>query len=360
MHQRISCARLGEHEHDARGNSQHGHTQRQRSGPSPRPTLLQHDDRSDRRGTQARRSHEIRTRTRHTLTNGQQEEPGEHPAHRQQQQIGCEQPTPTNRVGEGSPVQRTDCEGEAGSGGPDTHRCALLGLGEHQADQGQLRRQHQTRGHALEGPAGHQNLGPWGGCDRGGTHREQTQADSEHPATSEYVAELSASRDRGGSGQQVGVHRPCDSGGAHLEVLGDDADGGVDPRGVETDYQQAPTEGYEDPPGAHRGRLRKGTLAARFIHRHHTPPVANPPQSGGGDEPARRITLRNHFSSRQRRSGQPPASAVSGQRSAEHHLLEEGPALHGLLDAVEVDAQLQVGVEVVVHRVFEHSEHGMS
>ena len=73
----------------------------------------------------------------------------------------------------------------------------------------------------------------------GGAGGEDREADDEHPATTESVAERGAGEQQDGEGQRVGVDHPLELGQAGAEVAPDDRQRGRHDEVVERDHEEA-------------------------------------------------------------------------------------------------------------------------
>ena len=87
-------------------------------------------------------------------------------------------------------------------------------------------------------------------ADEGARRGERHDAEEEHLAAAEDVAEAPAGDEQHGEGQRVGVDRPLEAGDRRAEVLLDRRQRDVHDRVVEHDHEQREAHGAERPPAA--------------------------------------------------------------------------------------------------------------
>ena len=173
-----------------------------------------------------------------------------------------EGPAPVH-LGEGATEDEADRGAGAGHGGVDAHGAvALLAGGEGRGDQGERGRGGDRGADALQDArADHHRLVLGEPAEQRGD-REHGDADDEHPAAAEDVAEPAAEQQQAAEGERVGVHHPRQAAPAEAEVGLDVGQRDVHDGAVEHDHQLGAAddgEGEAEPAGSRRCRLgRRG------------------------------------------------------------------------------------------------------
>ena len=105
---------------------------------------------------------------------------------------------------------------------------------------------------ALEGAGGDQRAGRGRECSSGGGGGEDGEADEEHPAAAEAVAERGAGEQQDGVRERVRVDRPLERLDRRAEILADRRQRVGDDQVVEDDHEEGDRDDREGPSGRER------------------------------------------------------------------------------------------------------------
>jgi hypothetical protein len=160
-----------------------------------------------------------------------------------------EDPLPGDAVDDGAADHRPERDAEAGHAGPRADREPATVDGDGVREQRQRERRDDGGADALHGPRRDQRARRGSECRRGRRQREDAEAEDEHAATAEAIAERGAGEQEHRVGQGVGVDRPLQRLDRGAEVGANGRQGGGDDEVVEHDHEERDRHDREGPAG---------------------------------------------------------------------------------------------------------------
>ena len=170
-------------------------------------------------------------------------------------EVEPEHPLPGEALSDEAADEGADGDGDAGDRTPDTDDLAAP-LGRCSGgDDGEGERHAYAAGRALHRARSHQDAERRGERTQSRGDGEQGDADREHPASPEAVAQHRPSQDRDGECESVGVHDPGEVIDACTEVVADVGEHSGHHEGVKADHERGERAGQQ---GCDAGRLGRG------------------------------------------------------------------------------------------------------
>ena len=163
---------------------------------------------------------------------------GEHDRDDADGDVEPEDPVPRDAVDDRAADQRAGRDGDAGDAGPDAERHAALAFGERRGQQRQRQRRDDRAADALDGAGRDQRVGGRGQRGRRGGGGEQPEAEPEHAAAAEPVAERRPGQEQHRERQRVRVHEPLQVVDRGAQVAPDARQGGRHDEVVEHRHEQ--------------------------------------------------------------------------------------------------------------------------
>ena len=181
----------------------------------------------------------------------------EHPREREHREpdrdVEPEDPLPGDPVDDGAADERARRDGKTGDPGPGAERDAALLGRECGREERQRQRSHDGAADPLDGARCDQRLHRGRERRCGGRSGEQAEAEDEHPAAAEAVAQRGAGQQEDGERERVRVHRPLELLDRRAEVGADHRQRRRDDEVVEHDHEQRDRGDRERPGGLRLG-----------------------------------------------------------------------------------------------------------